>query len=75
MDKKNRTSLKDRHLYYWDLFLSKGTFSTILILFCVTGISVILLAVLAVVFGGENLSLGESLWGTLNHTQVKTVSS
>ena len=56
-----------RALYYFDIWLSKGTLPTIILLFAVTGIFVVIIAVLAVMFGGQD-SLSHSLWDTMNHT-------
>ena len=41
-----------RALYYFDIWLSKGTMSTIILLFGVTGNFVDIIEVLAVMFGG-----------------------
>ena len=67
-DKKNNASLKDSFLYYCDLWLSKGTFSTIILLFIVTGIIILLISVLARIFGGTGDSFGSLVWNTMNHT-------
>ena len=56
-----------RVLYYFDIWLSKGTLPTIILLFAVTGVFVFIIALLAVMFGGQD-SLSQSLWDTMNHT-------
>ena len=65
---KRNASFKDRLLYYFDLWLSRGTFATILLLFVVTGILILLIGILATLIGGHGDSLGKSLWDTMNHT-------
>ena len=65
-DKKHNKTLYRRILYHFDNWLSKGTLSTIILLFAVTGVLVFIIAMLAVAFGGQD-SLGSSLWGTMNH--------
>ena len=64
-NRKKRT-IKERILYYIDLWLSKGTLPTIILLFAITGLFVFVIALLAVLFGGRD-SLGSSLWDTMNH--------
>lgn len=66
-DKKQPTSIYQKALYYFDLWLSKGTFSTIIFLFAVTGFFVFIIGVLARVLGGQDASLGKSIWDTMNH--------
>lgn len=66
-DKKDRTSIYKKALYYFDLWLSKGTFSTIIFLFAVTGFFVFIIGVLARLLGGQDASLGKSIWDTMNH--------
>ena len=56
-----------RVLYYFDIWLSKGTLPTIILLFAVTGAFVVIIATLAVMFGGQE-SMSQSLWNTMNHT-------
>ena len=65
-DKKRKKSFYRQVLYHFDNWLSKGTLSTIILLFAVTGVLVLIIALLAVIFGGQE-SLGNSLWGTMNH--------
>ena len=67
-DKKDRGNIYRKVRYYFDLWLSKGTFSTIIFLFAVTGIFVFIIGLLANAFGGRNVSLGRSIWETMNHT-------
>ena len=66
-NKKHQTSIRKKIMYYFDLWLSKGTFSTIIFLFVVTGIFVFIIGVLAKLLGGQNASLGKSIWDTMNH--------
>lgn len=63
---KKKKTLKERILYFFDIWLSKGTLSTIILLFAITGLLVLIIAILAVVFGGKD-SLANSLWDTMNH--------
>ena len=68
MKGSKRKKFRQKLQYYFDLWLSKGTISMIILLFCVTGIIVVLLSILALLFGGvKGLTLGGALWGTLNH--------
>lgn len=60
-------SIYKQVLYYFDIWLSKGTLPTIILLFAVTGVFVFIIALLAVMFGGQD-SLTQSLWDTMNHT-------
>ena len=64
--RKKKRSLKERMLYYIDNWLSKGTLPTIILLFAITGLMVFMIAILALVFGGQD-SLAHSLWETMNH--------
>ena len=64
--KKHRKSFYRYVLYHFDNWLSKGTLSTIILLFVVTGGMIFVIAMLAAVFGGQG-SIGSSLWGTMNH--------
>ena len=66
-DKKDRKNFYRRVRYYFDLWLSKGTVSTIIFLFAVTGLFVLIIGLLANVFGGQDASLGKSVWETMNH--------
>lgn len=66
-DKKDRKNIYRKAMYYFDLWLSKGTLSTIIFLFVVTGIFVFIIGVLARIFGGQGSSLGKSIWDTMNH--------
>ena len=66
-NKKHQTSIRKKIMYYFDLWLSKGTFSTIIFLFAVTGIFVFIIGVLAKALGGQDASLGKSIWDTMNH--------
>ena len=67
-DKNNKNkNIYKRVLYYFDIWLSKGTLPTIILLFAVTGVFVFIIALLAVMFGGQD-SLSKSLWDTMNHT-------
>ena len=61
-----KKTLKERILYYFDIWLSKGTLPTIILLFAITGLLVFIIAMLAVLFGGKD-SLASSLWDTMNH--------
>ena len=63
---KKKKTLKERMLYYFDIWLSKGTLPTIILLFAITGLLVFVIALLAVIFGGKD-SLASSLWDTMNH--------
>ncbi len=65
--KKRRTTAHEKIKYYIDLWLSRGTFATIILLFAFTGIIVIVLGILVKCFGGQGHTLGRSLWDTLNH--------
>ena len=56
-DKKRKKSIYRQVLYHFDNWLSKGTLSTIILLFAVTGVLVLIIALLAVIFGGQE-SLG-----------------
>ena len=64
--RKKKRSLKERMLYYIDNWLSKGTLPTIILLFVITGLMVFMIAILALMFGGQD-SLAHSLWETMNH--------
>lgn len=63
---KKKKTVKERILYYIDIWLSKGTLPTIILLFAITGLLVFVIALLAVMFGGKD-SLASSLWDTMNH--------
>ena len=63
---KKKKTIKARILYYIDIWLSKGTLPTIILLFAITGLLVFIIAMLAVLFGGQD-SLASSLWDTMNH--------
>ena len=63
---KKKKTIKERMLYYFDIWLSKGTLPTIILLFVITGLLVFVIALLAVMFGGKD-SLASSLWDTMNH--------
>ena len=63
---KKKKTFKERILYYIDIWLSKGTLPTIILLFAITGLLVFVIALLAVMFGGKD-SLASSLWDTMNH--------
>lgn len=66
---KKRKSIKELFRYHFDIWLSKGTVSMIILLLVITGIIVLLLSLLTLIFGGINdISLSGALWGTLNHT-------
>ena len=64
--RNKKKTFKERSLYYFDIWLSKGTLPTIILLFAITGLLVFVIALLAVLFGGKD-SLARSLWDTMNH--------
>ena len=66
-ESKRKMSIYKRTLYYFDIWLSKGTLPTIILLFAVTGFLVIIIGLLALAVGGQE-SLSKSLWDTMNHT-------
>lgn len=65
--RKPKTSFKEKMMYYFDLWLSRGTVSTILLLFCATGLFILMIGILAMLIGGQGDTLGKSLWDTMNH--------
>lgn len=66
-NKKSQNNIYKKTKYYFDIWLSKGTLSTIIFLFVVTGIFVLIIGVLAKVIRGRDASLGKSIWDTMNH--------
>lgn len=66
-NKKSQNNIYKKAKYYFDIWLSKGTLSTIIFLFVVTGIFVLIIGVLAKVIRGRDASLGKSIWDTMNH--------
>ena len=64
--RNKKKTFKERILYYIDNWLSRGTLPTIILLFAITGLLVFVIALLAVMFGGQD-SLASSLWDTMNH--------
>ena len=67
--RKNRRSFKQLAHYYFDLWLSKGTVSMAVLLFVITGIVMLILAVLIRVFcASRGISFWRALWETLTHT-------
>lgn len=66
MSHKKKKNIYRRALYYFDIWLSKGTLSTILFLITFTAVLVFIIGLLAVLFGGQE-SLAQSLWNTMNH--------
>ena len=65
---KNQKNWKKKLQYWFDLWLSKGTFSMVILLFAITGLIVLLLSVLVIAIGGaQDISLGSAIWNTLNH--------
>lgn len=65
-ENKKKKNIYRRALYYFDIWLSKGTLSTILFLITFTAVLVFIIGLLAVLFGGQE-SLAQSLWNTMNH--------
>ena len=65
--RKTRNTIWEKILYYFDIWLSKGTLPMITLLFGVTGLFVLIIGVLTMVFGGQDYTLGRSLWDTMNH--------
>ena len=65
-ENKKKKSVYRRVLYHFDIWLSKGTLPTIILLFAVTGLLVFVIGFLAMVIGGQE-SLSHSLWETMNH--------
>ena len=66
-NRRNKKSLHDQLMYYFDLWLSKGTVSMVILLFAITGLIVFILSLLVIAFGGQDASLTGALWNTLNH--------
>ena len=65
---KDQKNWKKKLQYWFDLWLSKGTFSMVILLFAITGLIVLLLSVLVIAIGGaQDISLGSAIWNTLNH--------
>ena len=69
-NKKSQNNIYKKAKYYFDIWLSKGTLSTIIFLFVVTGIFVLIIGVLAKVIRGRDASLGKSIWDTMNHVLI-----
>ena len=65
-DNKKKKNIYRRALYYFDIWLSKGTLSTIVLLIAFTAVLVLIIGVLSVIIGGQE-SLGQALWNTMNH--------
>lgn len=67
--RKNRRSIGKLIHYYFDLWLSKGTVSMGILLFAITGVVMLLLSVLIIIFcASSGLGFHQALWQVLNHT-------
>ncbi|MDO5476740.1 MAG: hypothetical protein Q4F43_06470 [Eubacteriales bacterium] len=65
---KKRRSLKEKLLYCFDLWLSKGTISMTILLFLAIGAFTLLIGTVSMIIDGENTSVKEAMWSALNHT-------
>ncbi len=66
---KQQKSIKEHLRYHFDLWLSKGTVSMVILLFVVTGIIIFILSLLAFIScETTTTTLSGTLWNTLNHT-------
>ena len=65
---KKRRSLKEKLLYCFDLWLSKGTVSMTILLFLAIGAFTLLIGTVSMIIDGENTSVKEAMWSALNHT-------
>lgn len=66
---KDKKQFKSLFNYYFDLWLSKGTVSMVILLFVITGIIVLLLSVLIIIFcSSRGINFLQAVWGTLTHT-------
>lgn len=67
-NRKKRRSLREKLLYYFDLWLSKGTISMTILLFLAIGVFTLLIGMVAMIIDGEDGSAIHALWIALNHT-------
>ena len=66
---KNRKRFKSIFNYYFDLWLSKGTVSMVILLFVITGVLVLILALFIIIFcSSRGINFLQAVWGTLTHT-------
>ena len=66
---KDKKRFKSLFSYYFDLWLSKGTVSMVILLFVITGIIILLLSVFIILFcSSRGINFIQAFWGTLTHT-------
>lgn len=67
--RKKRKSYKNLFSYYFDLWLSKGTVSMVILLFVITGVLILILSILMIIFcSSRGINFVQAVWGTLTHT-------
>ena len=69
MKRRNRRSLREFFRYYFDLWLSKGAVSMTVLLLVITGIVMLILAILTIILcARQGMTFRHAFWETLTHT-------